>query len=594
MPSSLAEEMLPITKLEQRKGELKIERSSFIPHYQALSQFIQPRRGRYFVTDRNKGGDRYTAIINSKATQAHRTAKSGLLNGVMSPARPWFVLETHDPDLNEWWPAKVWLYKVALILRAICNESNLYTMAPNLFGELLLFATGVMLHVDDFEDVARFYTLTAGSYMIGQDDRQVTNTIVREYEMTVSQLVQKYGLKNVSTAVRTQYDNGFYDKWYPVTHTIQPNAFYNPGSKMSEFKKFASIYYEPGNTEKDMLLSNKGFDEFPAYAPTWDTTAEDIYGTDCPAMTALGDIRGLQIEERRKAQAIDKMVNPPLKGPASMRNVPVDSLPGGLTIYDADSTKDGLGPLYTVNMPLQELRMDITAVEQRIDDAFFIHLFRAISDMAGVQPRNQLELTQRDQERLLELGPVLTALEGKFLNQLINRLFSQAVRAGILPLAPKELQGKNLKIRYISSLAMAQRSTEAGTIERMTTFVAGLVTGGFQQAADKLDVDAAIDQYATVTGVAPTMIVPTDVANQARQARAAAAAAQQKLEATASMAKTAKDGASAVQSLGTTPSPTATATPGNPMGGDTVLKAISQAVQRRGNTNLFNQPKSIG
>lgn len=583
----------PIQQFEQRKGELKLERSSFIPHYEALSQFVQPRRGRFFVTDRNKGGDRYTAIINSKATQAHRTARSGLLNGVMSPARPWFLLETNNPDLNEDWPSKIWLYKVAEIIRAICNMSNLYTMAPGLFGELLLFGTGVMLHVDDFEDVARFYTLTAGSYMIGQDDRQVVNTIIREYEMTVSQLVQKWGLKNVSDAVRTQYDNGSYDKWYPVTHIIQPNNFYSPGNKMSEFKKFQSAYYEPGNPDKYKLLSKKGFDEFPAYAPTWDTTAEDIYGTDCPAMTALGDIRGLQIEERRKAQAIDKMVNPPMKGGAAMRNVPVDSLPGGLTIYDGDMDK-GLSPLYQMNISLQELRLDITAVEQRIDDAFYIHLFRAISDMAGVQPRNQLELTQRDQERLLELGPVLENLEGKFLNQLVDRLFSQCVRAKILPPAPPQLQGKALKVRYISSLAMAQRSVEAGTIERMTTFVAGLVTGGFQSAADKLDVDKTIDKYASVTGFAPTMIVPTEQANQVRQARAAAQAAQEKLAATASIAKSSKDGAAAAQSLGSIPSADVPGTASNPMGGDTVLKAISQAVQRRGNTNLFNQPKSIG
>src|SRR3546814_5750401 len=69
-----------------------------LPIYKELSEFIQPRRGRFFISDRNKGDRRYGKIINSKATQAHRIARSGMLAGTMSAARPWFGLQTPDPD----------------------------------------------------------------------------------------------------------------------------------------------------------------------------------------------------------------------------------------------------------------------------------------------------------------------------------------------------------------------------------------------------------------------------------------------------------------------------------------------------------------
>ena len=37
-------------------------------------------------------------------------------------------------------------------------------------------------------------------------------------------------------------------------------------------------------------------------------------------MDALGDAKALQLKELRKAEAIDKVVNPPLIAPTSLRN----------------------------------------------------------------------------------------------------------------------------------------------------------------------------------------------------------------------------------------------------------------------------------
>jgi hypothetical protein len=46
--------------------------------------------------------------------------------------------------------------------------------------------------------------------------------------------------------------------------------------------------------------------------PRWDVTGNDPYGTGT-AFDAIGDIKQLQHETRRKAQAIDKMVDPPMR-----------------------------------------------------------------------------------------------------------------------------------------------------------------------------------------------------------------------------------------------------------------------------------------
>jgi hypothetical protein len=526
---------------ERRKGALKIERSSFIPHYQQLSEFIQPRRGRFQVTDHNKGEKRHQNIVNSRATQAHRIARSGMFDGTMSQARPWFSLATPDPGLMEFMPVKVWLRDTEHRLRAVFDKSNLYTMAPVLMGELILFATGFMSHVDDFEDVARFYTHTAGSYMLGQDDRFEITTACREYEMTTEQMVNEFGLDKVSRSVKDQWDKGDYDGWHPVTHFIEPNGDERTASPLSKFKAFSSVKYEPGHEDKDMILSQKGFDEFPGYAPRWDVTAEDVYGTDCPAMTALGDIRGLQLEEKRKAQAIDKSMNPPLKGPASLRNVPISSLPGGTTLFDGDAQAgQGLAPIYMVNTNIQDLMLDIERVEGRINEAFYTDLFFAISQARGIQPKNELELTFRDEERLIQLGPVLQRIHDDFLRKLIDRTFAQLHRGNLLMEAPEELEGAPLKVEFISSLAMAQRAVGIGSIDRLAGFVSGLAGVGFESVVDKFDADQAVDEYANLIGSPPRLVISDEDVAKVREQRAQQLQRQQVIEMAAQGAQAAQ------------------------------------------------------
>ncbi len=517
---------------------MKSERQSFDSHAKDSAENIQPRRGRFLTSDRNKGGKRHKSIINSHATWALRTARTGLFAGVMNPARPWFRYRTEDPDLMEFGPVKQWLNQVETLHRDIFDGSNLYNMAPTMLGELMLFGTGCMLHVDDFNDVARFYTQTFGSYVIAQNARQQVDTLGREYERTVEQLVKQFGLKNVSQTVRDQWDRGNYDIWHPVAHIIEPNPNFDPRQPGARFKAWRSVKYQPDNSDKDKFLSRSGFDRFQAYCPRWEVTGEDIYGTDCPAMTALGDIRGLQIEERRLSQAIAKMYNPPLGGPASLQGKPISSLPGGATIYNTGQGQGKLEPLYKTDPRVQELVFSIEKKEGRIDKAFLVDLFMAISNLEGVQPKSEFQLSTINQENLVQLGPTLGRVHGEFLEQMVDRVFDQTVEADILPEAPPELQGKELKVQFISSLAQAQHAIATGNIDRLFAFIGNLAQiPGYENVTDKGDADQAVDEYSHLIGAPASLVVPDDKVEERRQERAEAEQRQRQQEQLLEMAK---------------------------------------------------------
>lgn len=528
---------------DRRWAAMSNERSTFQGHWKEIAEFTQPRKGRFFISDRNKGTKRHQAIINSAATQALRTATSGMLAGTMSPTRPWFGLETHDPKLMERQEVKTWLFEVENIMRTVMNDSNFYGQASTMLTELLAFGTAAMSHEDDFEDVARFYTHTVGSYVIGQNDRYEVDTFGREFEWTTEQIVAGFDYENCSKAVQDEYDRGNYMGWHAIRHIIEPNPMYEEGSELNTKMKFTSVYYEPTATNgalRNRFLRKSGFKEFPVFVPRWSVTGEDIYATDCPGMTSLGDVKGLQIQEKRKAQGIDKMINPPLSGPASVRNANVNALPGGLTIYDQGIGDQRLAPLYMVNPQLQEMRVDIEAIEMRIEKAYFNDLFLAISNMEGIQPRNQLDIIQRNEERLLQLGPVLEQLQGEFLDPLIDRVFNQASRADILPPPPDGVEGTSLRIKYISTLAMAQRAVATQNIDRMVQFAGGLMQMGFPDAGMKVDALQAVDEYAKAIGAPPTVIVPDEVVQQKLAAQQQQQQQAQQLEAAQQGANVAK------------------------------------------------------
>lgn len=512
---------------ERRRSALLQERSTFEAHWKELSQFILPRKGRFFVEDRNKGEKRYQSIINSRATQAAKVSRAGLMSGVMSPSRQWFNLETESDELMEIQEVRVWLEAVRKKMMGVYNRSNLYNVAPLMLADLILFGTGSMCQLEDDKTVVRFYSQPVGSYCIAQDNRYMVNTLVRDFQMTVEQIVDEFGIENCSTRVADLYKKGDVDQWITVCHYVGPNPQYVEGKSLSKNKQIASVTWEQGCQEKDKYLRESGFDEFPYYVPRWDLTGEDVWGTDCPGMVALGDVKQLQLEEKRKAQAIDKMVNPPLKGPASLKNVPVSSLPGGLTIYDQDLTKEGLTPLYQVDPRIVELKEDMMGIEKRINEAFFVDLFFAITQMDGIQPRNQLELTQRNQERLLQLGPVLERLHNDFLSNMIERTFNIMARKGLLPEPPSVLAGQPLSVKFVSSLAMAQRSSQVAAINDIRLFVTEMASGGFPDIVDKFDADQALDEMSLITGAPPSIIRSDEVAAARRQQRQEAMAQEQ-------------------------------------------------------------------
>ena len=379
--------------------------------------------------------------------------------------------------------------------------------------------------------------------MLALNGKNITDTFYREYELSVAQCVKQFGIENCSNNVKQQWKTGNTEAWVKVVNVVEPNDDRDRQSPLAKDKAFRSVYFEdssPKRGDKDLFLRESGFDMFPLMTPRWDVTAEDVYATDCPGITALGDTKALQHGEKKLYQAVDKVGAPPLQGDIALKNKLNSGVLKGNQILWVEKHSEGLTSIYG------NYRPDLNAIvqvnqdaENRIKRAFYEDLFLMLANTDRRQITAR-EVAEKHEEKLLMLGPVLERLHTELLDPLIDRTFDILQANGVLPLPPPELQGKDLDVEYVSVLAQAQRLVNTGAIDRITQFAGGLAEV-WPGARHKINAEQAVDEYSAALGVDPSIINSDEEVEAINTAEAQQQAQQQASQQAEQMVKMGKD-----------------------------------------------------
>jgi hypothetical protein len=563
MVSTLTPENLIGAPMKGKRGaaylrykKLEDDRTSWRSHWMEISDHLVPRRGRYLIEGQNtKGRKRNTKIIDNTGGQALNTLAAGMMSGLTSPARPWFRLRTRDEALMDAPGVSQWLGQAEMELRKVLASSNFYNSASTVYTELGAFGTAALLRRQHPQRLLHYRNFTAGEYVIAENEFGEVDTIGRHFTMTVSQIVEQFVIdkftgradwKKLSKAAKGLWDRKAYDETIEVIHMIQPRrkSDIDPSRRDGKSRKYADLYMELG-ADDDIFLQEDGYSRFPAFVPRWNLMGGDVWGTS-PGMESLGDIKQLQHQQRRKAQGLDKLVNPPMVAATSLRGKPTTVLPGGTTYVDS-TTGGGFAPAYQINLPLSDLQQDIMEVQERIQRGFYADLFAMMinSDRRNI---TATEVVERHEEKLVLLGPVLQRLNTEFLDPLIEDAFIIVMERGVLPPPPEALLEADIDVKYVSLLAQAQEAVAAQAIERTFAF-AGNLSAVVPDIMDNLDTDASLRQYSEILGNGPYVMRPLEQVQKLRADRAAAAQRQAAMEQENMAAQTAQTGAQAAKVL---------------------------------------------
>lgn len=534
-------------RLRKKGLQLKQERDEkWLPKWKQMRDYLSPSEGQFEGDLQNDGKRRDQRLNNQKPVRSFKVGAAGMASGLASQSRPWIILQPpNGVPFNS--SVQQWLYAVQQAIHGVLARSNFYNILPQICHSEMVYGVAAISALPDDEDVVRFYHYPVGTFALATSARGQVDTFYREYTMTPRQMVQQFGEDNLSISTKDMAKRG-QNTNICVCHLIEPNPDADMTKSDNLSMAWRSTYWEHGK-ENEMILRRSGFKSFPVMAPRWDVNGTNVYGTG-PGDVALGKAQELQLLEADKMRLVQLYSRPSTVAPISLRGQSAQMVPGGITWVPDNLVGVAMRPAYEPNpAALVNVRAEIMECEQDIAEASYEDLFLMISQSEGTM--TAYEVAQRKEEKMLMLGPVVERNNDELFDPLTDQVFSIMYEASIpywmglregeplIPPPPEELQGVPLRVEYVSILAQAQKAVAASGIERAIQFTS-LLAQVNPDAFDKINADAAQEEYYTAIGVPPTLLRSPDEVAAIRDARAQAQQQQIMAEQAAQMVESAK------------------------------------------------------
>jgi hypothetical protein len=477
-------------------------RTSWWAHWAELAANIYPERYHWLVTPNQmtRGSPINQDVVDSTPAQAVEVAAAGMMDGLTNPSKIWWKPEAGIDGYEPSARSKRWFADLRASVAEVMEGSNWYDALHQMYGEEIVFGSAPVLIYEHRENVINCQNPCAGEFYLKAAPDYSTRAFSRQFTQTVLQLVEWFGPEALAgTPPGNLWDNKGANlaTEFVVGHAIEPNF---PANQYGQVANLGVVpggfayreYYWLFGQPTPRPLSARGFHEKPLMSPLWSVRSNDPYGRS-PGMKALPDVRQLHRMQMRLAEGIEKQFRPPMLADVKMKNQPSSTLPGRITFVPDLGKDTGMRPAYTVTPDVKGLTELIKQVQGRVERWFYNDVFMMISQMEGVQPRNELELTERRGEKLLRLGPVVERNLREFTKG-INRIVSIMTRRGMIPPKPPDLRGVPIRIKYVSKLALIAAAARTAGMER-TLAMAGRMEPLLPGTLDNFSQDRFIRDY---------------------------------------------------------------------------------------------------
>jgi hypothetical protein len=529
-----------VTTTLDRLGKLKQIRSPWESLWQDCTDMVNPRRGDFNVSRSQGDRSRYDRVYDSTAPLANEQLAAGLHGYLTAPSETWFNLILERMGAKEASDQVIeYLQEVVEIMfRDVFHSpnSNFGSMIHELYLDLGSYGTGVMYIEDRPGKPINFRTYHLAECFVAESAEGTVDTLYRQYKHTGRQLVQLYKDVLPEKFIENVYKDPH--KEYTCIHAVEPRDSFNPSSKLAKDMPWMSAYVLE---EEKLVLSLGGFNEFPYMVPRWTKTAGEVYGRS-PAMTAMPDIKMVNEMSKTVIKAAQKATDPPLLVPDDGFMLPLRTIPGGLNYYRS-GTQDTVKPLVEGIRPDIGLEF-IDSRRQHILKTFHVDWMQ----MREGPSMTATEVLQRQEERMRLMGPMVGRLQFELLGPMIDRVFNILARRKMLPQPPQDVEGRTLRIDYVSPVARAQKTQQLFNFTRLLESIVPLANVK-PDVFDNIDADGTVRWAAKLLDVPTATLTKEEDVKASREDRANQQAQAAEVAKGRELAATAKDAANAAASM---------------------------------------------
>jgi len=496
-------------ELVDRFEDLRSSRANWDDHWQEIADFVLPRKND-INTRRTPGEKRNVHLLDNTAVQSNELL-AGALHGLLTnPHSQFFQLSTGSVGLDQEDEVRTWLQDATRRIHIVLNNTNFQTEMHETYLDLGAFGTIALLMEEDEDVHIRFSAKNIGRFYIDENNLGKIDEVYRQFRWNARNIVKEFGEENVGPNVLRSWKAGTNDK-FRVVHGVYPMS---KKELRGSFKFWSQ--YTVVEDQMDVRMSN--FREFPYAVPRWSKVAGEKYGRS-PGMTALPEIKTLNMMDETVLIGAQKAVDPPLQLPDDGFIMPIRTTPGGLNYFRAGSG-DRIEPVFN-NAQIDFGFQAMAERRERIRKAFFVDQLKLVDSPA----MTATEVLQRTEDQMRLLGPMMGRLENELLRPIVTRVIDIMFTKDLFAPVPEILDGAELDIRYSSLIAKAQRISEAQNILRAMEASAPFIEID-PASTDLINSDNAVKMIHNVFG-SPQEIIRTKKDVEARrQARAEAQQAQ--------------------------------------------------------------------
>lgn len=436
-------------------------------------------------------------IVDTTHIIALRSYVAGFLEGNTSASRYWARIMHSDPEINKFRPAKEYLDTYTRRVFTNLGNSNFYHAAGMFYYELGTFNTSAY-YIDEVKNSFFFHNLEPGSYYCLNNQFAVANILIREFELTVKAVVEKYGTKkdgkwdwsNFSSSTRKMYEDGNYTQKVSIVHIVIPNEHFDPNiAAVGSNRQWASLTYEVGNIKGGQYYQNNldtGVNPIPAVGDDSnqlflkvkyskrkpfivgrsDSGGNFEYGLKGPTLDALGSIKSLNKKAIGKDIALDQMLKPTLQGPASLKKSYITNAPNAYIPLDALSMQQGgLKAVNQINPAIAALNQDVGDLRDQVSKLYYADYLLYLT--RNPKTRTAREVDAVVQEQQLIIGPNLQSLNWTHNNPVLDFVMDWTLHEDpYMPEVPEVLQGEFLRTEMVSVFAQAQKAADLPVVDR--------------------------------------------------------------------------------------------------------------------------------
>ncbi|OYV96601.1 MAG: hypothetical protein B7Z62_07900 [Deltaproteobacteria bacterium 37-65-8] len=523
-------------KILARHAQLQQIRQPFEAHWESIAEVMMPRKRGILSRGKQREGQKLTDYQYDGTGTRSAEKLASFMHGSMTASNfPWFGLQTRNVGLMDLKAVADWLEECAERMLAAFAMSNWDSEAPEAYLDNISFGTASPMLIEEDEirpgqkfGGLKFTAISLGDAWCAENRRRVIDTVYWLTSMAACEVVDEWP-DTASDTTKQKAINRPYDP-VNILLAVEPRRGARTDGRERPFAwemPYACYYLE---SDRRILLEEKGFHEFPAPTPRWSRgNGERIYGRGL-GDSAYPDVRTLNEAVRYKLMSLAMALFPPLLKDVGLAGS-IRWLPGA--VHDVNGKALGMNP--AVQPILNGARFDVAEVEEEkmravIQEAFHAGLLQLPEkEMTAQEAHLRIQLMMR------VLGPgVLGRHKSEFLDPTISRSFGMMLRAGALPPPPQEIlqappEERSIDVVYKGPLAAAQRSQDTLAIDSQVDATLSVYERSEDpDVLDTIDFDEAMWSRAQ-GGSVPSKVMRSK--DQVAERRAARAKAQQDLAA---------------------------------------------------------------